>query len=526
VSQSMPRGGRLATIVVCLGVVFGLAFTTQAEASEPPSVWITSPLTGASYGAGATVTFSAAAYDVDGSITQIDLYVDSVWYATGYSNVHTISLPDAAPGVYTLTAVAWDDAGDSATSPGITLIVGSSGGPSQPPPPPSSGGEPSVSVTSPAISAVYSPGATVTFSATASDPDSSITQIDLYVDAVWYATAYSNSHAILLPNVPTGVYTLTARALAADGGSASMSRILTVSGGPTPPPSGGPPSVSVTSPANGATYPAGSSIPFSATASDPDGIQRIDLYVDRVWYATAYAGSHSISLPNAAAGVYTLTATAWDNTGASSTSAGTTLIVGSSSPPPSSSPPSNQSPLVSLTAPANGATFTAPASIALSATASDVDGAITQVDFFANGTILRTDTSSPYGFSWTNVGAGSYSLTAVARDNGGAATVSSTLDITVSPAGLPSTAVFGPSSNHATAVDRYVLEVFPAGADWTVANPVATSDLGKPAIANGECRADVTSTILGLAPGTYIATVTAWGSGGSARSAPSPQFSR
>ena len=61
-SQSMPRGGRLATIVVCLGVVFGLAFTTQAEASEPPSVWITSPLTGASYGAGATVTFSAVSY--------------------------------------------------------------------------------------------------------------------------------------------------------------------------------------------------------------------------------------------------------------------------------------------------------------------------------------------------------------------------------------------------------------------------------------------------------------------------------
>ena len=384
-----------------------------------------------------------------------------------------------------------------------------------------------MSVTSPAIGAVYSPGATVTFSATASDPDSSITQIDLYVDSVWYATAYSNSHAISFPNVAAGVFTLTATALAADGGSASVSRLLTVSGGPSPPPSGGPPSVSVTSPANGANYPAGATIPFSATASDPDGIQRIDLYVDSAWYATAYASSHSISLPNAATGVYRLTAIAWDNTGASSTSAANTLIVGSStSPPPPSPPTSNQPPMVSLTAPANGATFTAPASIALSATASDVDGTVTQVDFFANGTILRTDTSSPYSFSWTNVSAGSYSLTAVARDSAGAATVSSTLDITVSPAGLPSTAVFGPSSNHATAVDRYVLEIFPAGADWTVANPVATSDLGKPAIANGECRADITSTMLALVPGTYIATVTAWGSGGSAQSAPSPQFSR
>ena len=61
--------------------------------------------------------------------------------------------------------------------------------------------------------------------------------------------------------------------------------------------------------------------------------------------------------------------------------------------------------------------FTAPAAISLSATASDVDGTIAQVDFYANGVLIRTDTSSPYSFSWTNVSVGNYSLTAVARDN-------------------------------------------------------------------------------------------------------------
>jgi hypothetical protein len=181
---------------------------------------------------------------------------------------------------------------------------------------------------------------------------------------------------------------------------------------------------------------------------------------------------------------------------------------------------------VSLTAPANGASFTAPASLTVSATASDVDGTIVQVDFYANGGFLRTDTSSPYSFSWTNVVAGNYSITAVARDNDGATTVSSTRDITVRPVSLPSTAIFVPSSNHATAVDRYVLEVFPVGADTTVANPVATQDMGRPSITNGECSVDVSGTILALAPGAYIATVTAVGSGGSSQSAPSPQFIR
>jgi len=74
-----------------------------------------------------------------------------------------------------------------------------------------------------------------------------------------------------------------------------------------------------------------------------------------------------------------------------------------------------------------------------------------------------TDTCCGGKAAWTNVTAGSYSLTAVARDNGGAMTVSSTRDIIVKPTTPPSTALFTPSSNHATAGDRYVLEVFPLG---------------------------------------------------------------
>jgi hypothetical protein len=193
---------------------------------------------------------------------------------------------------------------------------------------------------------------------------------------------------------------------------------------------------------------------------------------------------------------------------------------------PTSPTPSNQPPSVSLTAPASGATFTAPASITLTATASDTDGTIARVDFYAGSTLLGSDSTTPYSWSWTNVLAGSYSLTAVARDSGGATTVSSTRDITVKSATLPSTAVFTPSSNDATAVQRYVLEVFPLGADTRVANPVATQDLGKPPITNGTCSADVTSTILALTPGNYVATVTAMGPGGSTQSAPSPQFTR
>src|SRR5688572_12538691 len=189
-------------------------------------------------------------------------------------------------------------------------------------------------------------------------------------------------------------------------------------------------------------------------------------------------------------------------------------------------PPSNQPPIVSLTAPESAAVFDAPATITLSATASDPDGSIAQVDFYHGQVLIGTDATSPYSVSWKDVGSGAYPLTAVARDNAGATTVSATRDITIRSLDLPDTAVFVPPSNHATAVDHYFLEIFPAGANPAVANAVASRNLGKPAIANGECRVDITATTSALAPGNYIATVTAVGSVGSARSAPSPPFTR
>jgi len=615
----MRRGDCLATVFVCLAIFLGAAITMSpqeaaAQSNRFPTVSVTSPANGATYAVGAAVPFSATASDRDG-IARIELYVNSVLYATAYSSSHTTSLTNLAQGQYTLTATAWDTKGLSSTSPGITLTVSSSGG--------GGGGGgggnqlPSVSVTSPAVGAIYPVGATIPFSVTASDPDGTVTWVGFYVDSVLRSstTQSSGPYTTSLSNLATGVHSLTAIAWDNAGGwTASADRTVTVSSSTVV---NQPPSVSVTSPASGASYPAGAPITFSVAASDPDGtITWVGFYVDSVLSSSRTSSPYSTSLSNLSTGVHKLTAIAWDNAGSWTTSADLTVTVGSStvvtqpavaitSPTNGASYPagatipvsatasdadgtitwvgfyvdsvlqsyvtsspysrslsnvatgihtltaiawdnagnwttsapitmtvgssgtlSNQPPVVSLTAPTSGATFTAPASITLGATASDVDGTIARVDFYANGTLIGTDTSSPYSFSWTNVAAANYALTAVARDNAGATTVSSTRDISVKPANLPSTAVFVPSSNHATAVDRYVLEVFPVGANPTVANPVATRDLGKPAITNGECRVDISSTILALSPGTYIATVTAMGSGGSTQSVPSPQFTR
>jgi hypothetical protein len=97
-------------------------------------------------------------------------------------------------------------------------------------------------------------------------------------------------------------------------------------------------------------------------------------------------------------------------------------------------------PTVSISSPAAGATFTAPATINIAASASDSDGTIAKVDFYAGSTLLGTATATPYQLTWSNVSAGSYTLTAVATDDGDATTTSAGVTVTVdtAPTGLPS----------------------------------------------------------------------------------------
>jgi hypothetical protein len=91
----------------------------------------------------------------------------------------------------------------------------------------------------------------------------------------------------------------------------------------------------------------------------------------------------------------------------------------------------NAPPSVSLTSPLNSATFTAPANITLAATASDSDGVIQKVEFFADTVLLGVVTSSPYTLVWANVPAGNYILTAKATDDVSATTPSLPVSITV-----------------------------------------------------------------------------------------------
>src|SRR5262249_13407093 len=133
---------------------------------------------------------------------------------------------------------------------------------------------------------------------------------------------------------------------------------------------------------------------------------------------TAIQTPYSVTVANVASGLYQITAVATDNAGATTTSSAVSVRV-------------NAAPTVNLTKPTNGMSFTAPASIAISANATDADGSVAKVEFFRGDTLITALTAPPYDFTLTSVPRGSYMLTARITDDLGAVTTSDAVNVTV-----------------------------------------------------------------------------------------------
>lgn len=101
-------------------------------------------------------------------------------------------------------------------------------------------------------------------------------------------------------------------------------------------------------------------------------------------------------------------------------------------------PVTNPPPSGVLTAPTNGSTYTASASVTLAADAAAQFNDLNRVDFYTGTTRLGSVSNAPYSLTATGVGAGSYVLTAVAVDGSGLISTSAPVSITVKAGtGLP-----------------------------------------------------------------------------------------
>ena len=181
----------------------------------------------------------------------------------------------------------------------------------------------------------------------------------------------------------------------------------------------------------------GATVTMTVAASDPDGtVEKVEFYKGTEKIGTVTGAPFSINYTFAEAGTFMIGAVATDNAGAVGAATPIQVTVsaepgggGGGPPPPPPPTGGNQPPVVTLTASATA--ITTGSSTTLTANASDPDGTIAQVMFYNGGSLVATDTSAPYTYTFTPMTAGNYTLTAVAVDNQGAQANSNTVTVVV-----------------------------------------------------------------------------------------------
>lgn len=171
------------------------------------------------------------------------------------------------------------------------------------------------------------------------------------------------------------------------------------------------PLVSITSPASGSTV--SGSVNIQMSASDNIGVVQVVLNVDGVNLASFASGpySYSLSTSSLSAGSHTIKATALDAAG-NSASSSITLKIQSMVSSVDSTPP-----VVSITSPADGASFEAGAAINVAVNATDNTG-IGYVRFLVDGVSKAIGYVTPYSYSIAGgtLSAGTHTLTVNAYD--------------------------------------------------------------------------------------------------------------
>lgn len=110
--------------------------------------------------------------------------------------------------------------------------------------------------------------------------------------------------------------------------------------------------------------------------------------------------------------------------------------------------PPNVPPMVSITNPASGMVFSAPASLTLKASATDSDGSVTNVKFLNGTALLGNVAAAPFSIPVNNLAAANYTFSAIASDNDGATTTNSIMVSVINPSPLSISAPAISAQNH------------------------------------------------------------------------------
>lgn len=379
--------------------------TRSVTAVAPPVVAIVGPQSCSIYTTTATITLTSDAASAQGTISAVEYFEGSTSLGRATAAPYSVTYTFTGIGTHSVVARATDSFGFTGDSAPMVFAIRS-----QPP---------TVSIMSPVSGSTFGTPANITFTATASDPDGSVSYVQ-YKAVKGSNETYIGSYAtppytVTWQNPPVGTYDVIATAIDNNNTPGQSAPIqITVSDNP-------PPTVVLTAPTESTPLRAPATISFAANASDvsPGTVTMVEFLLDGQVVATDTTAPYTGTKTGVAAGPHDVAARATDNQGATNTHTIRITVA------------ANALPTVNITDPLEGAIVSAPADVTVTATANDSDGTIAKVEFFDGPTLIGTATTTPYSVVLHNPTVGQHSLTAKATDNEGGTNVSNTRTFTV-----------------------------------------------------------------------------------------------
>ena len=342
-------------------------------ANNSITVAITSPQDSAGYAANSNITIEADATSENSKINYIEFFEGSS-LGIDSTDPYAITWEGVSVGVHKIFAIATDTAGLFSYSEEIKIIVGKG-----------------VKITSPANNTQVSLPAHINISADAWDYEKQISKVDFYRDSTLIESVQNPPYTITWYDAPEGIYNLIVNATNAENTIiASDTVVVDVPGGPE-------------------------GFDFCSMENEECNYQGV--------YNIAFGADGKFAYQYDVIGEIKCDENTFGNPAPGVQKACYVQLA--------------QTPYVYISWPNSGKTYTAPAKMTFTSKAYDNEGYIDSVQYYQNNNYIGVATKSPFAFTWRDVPAGNYKITAIAFDNEGNTGVSdSTLIIVTNPTGI------------------------------------------------------------------------------------------
>ncbi|MBB3698196.1 carbohydrate-binding protein [Flammeovirga yaeyamensis] len=415
-TYSHPEGGERNTSEDPNTYVIGTCDNSEVE-NTYPSVEITSPKDGDMLVEGTEITISADASDADGTVAQVEFFVDNSSIGVVSQAPYEVNWTVATGGSQ-LKAVATDNDGNRTTSKVISIIGRS------------------------ATSCLEGEVSNGHFRYIVSDASSNptltfvpnIAGLGDVILILHYKTTEEGVYPghLAKPNEPfelnapngstvTFYYTYSHP----EGGERNTVDDIQsfVVGDCASEAENELPTVSIATSDSETAYDVNTEITFVASASDTDGtIAQVEFFVNNASIGSLTEAPYEMKWMSGTADTYTVKAVATDNDGGEASDEMNIQL--------NEVIPENELPTITLSTSDNATSYTVNDEITFETAVADTDGTITKVEFFINNESIRSVSEAPFEMKWSSATSGEYVVKAMVTDNDGG-TASDEINITL-----------------------------------------------------------------------------------------------